>query len=205
MTVRLAPSLVRLRSEADKLFPNRDKGSDGWIGDAAHASRPGDHNPNSRDLVDALDLDVDDRDPNRDLRSLVLKAAIKHPATNYVISNGKIYKRSTGFKAETYTGPNAHIKHIHISILQTTTAEQHTRPWYLATGGVAPAAAYRWTHLNLKEGSRNVDVTHAQKRLGITADGVFGPATESAVRAFQRRKGLSVDGIVGPATAKALG
>jgi peptidoglycan hydrolase-like protein with peptidoglycan-binding domain len=30
------------------------------------------------------------------------------------------------------------------------------------------------------------------------ADGVFGPGTEAAVRAFQRTQGLVPDGIIGP-------
>jgi len=38
----------------------------------------------------------------------------------------------------------------------------------------------------------------------VTVDGIFGPATDSAVRAFQQQKGLTVDGIVGPATWSAL-
>lgn len=34
----------------------------------------------------------------------------------------------------------------------------------------------------------------------VAVDGIFGPQTESAVKAFQQSKGLSADGIVGPQT-----
>jgi murein DD-endopeptidase MepM/ murein hydrolase activator NlpD len=35
---------------------------------------------------------------------------------------------------------------------------------------------------------------------GMTADGIFGPGTEKAVKTFQRRQGLNDDGVVGPRT-----
>jgi peptidoglycan hydrolase-like protein with peptidoglycan-binding domain len=39
---------------------------------------------------------------------------------------------------------------------------------------------------------------------GLAVDGVFGPATEQAVKEFQQGQGLTVDGIVGPLTWAAL-
>lgn len=40
--------------------------------------------------------------------------------------------------------------------------------------------------------------------LGLLVDGIIGPKTRSAIRAFQQRFGLTVDGIVGPQTEGAL-
>jgi outer membrane protein OmpA-like peptidoglycan-associated protein len=40
--------------------------------------------------------------------------------------------------------------------------------------------------------------------LRLTTDGIMGPQTRSAIRAFQRRRGLSVDGVVGAAIERAL-
>jgi len=57
----------------------------------------------------------------------------------------------------------------------------------------------------VKRGDRGDAVRKIQSALGVAADGVFGPVTESAVKRFQRRKGLVVDGIVGPQTRGALG
>ena len=44
-----------------------------------------------------------------------------------------------------------------------------------------------------------------QQALGLSADGVFGPATERALKSWQRSHGLTPDGVAGPQTRTALG
>jgi peptidoglycan hydrolase-like protein with peptidoglycan-binding domain len=59
--------------------------------------------------------------------------------------------------------------------------------------------------LYVKRGYRGSGVALIQRKLGITADGVFGPGTEKTVKRFQRSHGLVVDGVVGPVTRRAMG
>ena len=60
-------------------------------------------------------------------------------------------------------------------------------------------------------GDRGTEVTRIQQRLKQygyldgTADGIFGQATYDAVVWFQKKNGLTADGVVGPATLAALG
>jgi Transglycosylase-like domain/Putative peptidoglycan binding domain len=61
------------------------------------------------------------------------------------------------------------------------------------------------TEVTLRKGDRGRAVRSLQRRLRISADGVFGSQTARAVRRYQRRKGLVADGIVGPLTRRALG
>ncbi len=53
-------------------------------------------------------------------------------------------------------------------------------------------------------GARGEAVVHIQQRLSLAPDGIFGPLTRAAVRAFQAGHALAVDGIVGPRTLAAL-
>jgi len=64
----------------------------------------------------------------------------------------------------------------------------------------------------LRRGARGEDVHRAQRLLDtwcpylrLVADGVYGPATEVAVRELQRRTGLTADGVLGPRTRHVLG
>ena len=58
---------------------------------------------------------------------------------------------------------------------------------------------------NVKLGDSGPGVVQIQKALGargykLTADGKFGPQTQTAVKDFQTKNGLSSDGVVGPKT-----
>lgn len=57
----------------------------------------------------------------------------------------------------------------------------------------------------LRYGSFGDMVKVAQQRLGLTADGDFGPGMLTAVKKYQGARGMQVDGIVGPLTWKSLG
>jgi peptidoglycan hydrolase-like protein with peptidoglycan-binding domain len=72
-------------------------------------------------------------------------------------------------------------------------------------GASASGGATASSEVIVKRGDRGEAVRSIQRRLGITADGVFGPLTERAVKRFQSRHGLVPDGIVGPLTRGAMG
>jgi len=129
---KLAPCLVDLFVEADRLFPQRSNISDGSIGDPAHASRTSDHNP-SGGYVHAADL-TDDKANGCDADLLARHlVATRDPRVKYVIWNRTIvasYPRA-GIPAWTpapYTGVNAHASHTHISV--TISGRDNRRPWF---------------------------------------------------------------------------
>ena len=55
-----------------------------------------------------------------------------------------------------------------------------------------------------KRGMRGPAVIQLQRQLGVTADGIYGPATLKAVHRAQKRADLNTDGIVGPATWRVI-
>lgn len=125
-TPRLALSLRHLVRQVSERWPDRDTHADGWIGDAAHAARTSDHNPDSRGIVHAVDLTAAGH-----AGWLLVTAAILHPATAYVIYRGTIWSRTHDFEGRAYTGPNDHTDHVHVSILHTRAAETTRRRWAL--------------------------------------------------------------------------
>jgi peptidoglycan hydrolase-like protein with peptidoglycan-binding domain len=57
----------------------------------------------------------------------------------------------------------------------------------------------------LQKGMAGEPVKRMQAKLGVTADGDFGPGTDTALRAYQKSNGLAVDGIAGPDTFVHMG
>lgn len=143
----LVACLVSLRGEFNRLAPSRDRSSDGSIGDSAHASSSSDHNPDetgatpsedadSRNEVHAIDVDADLRKPGWSMAKAVEVIVTRHRdgrdnRLQNVIYNRRIWSRSWGWTARTYTGSNPHDKHAHFSSRYTTAQESDTRSWGL--------------------------------------------------------------------------
>lgn len=77
-------------------------------------------------------------------------------------------------------------------------------PATVAAPTVAKAKTASFTGI-VKVGSRGATVKAVQRKVGATADGVFGPRTKAAVQRWQKRNGLVADGIVGPRTGTKMG
>lgn len=116
MAWRAANSLIRLRDQVNAAYPNRNKASDGVIGDATHAASASDHNPNASGVVCALDLTHDPAN-GFDAHALVDRLRVnRHPNMKYLISNRRIAGSWTGWAWVAYDGSNSHSNHVHISV-----------------------------------------------------------------------------------------
>lgn len=135
---RIARSLDVLRDQVNELYPGRSEESDGWIGDARHQATKSDHNPNVYDVVQALDIT---HDPTHGLDAGGLAdtlIASQDHRIKYVISNRRIanYEAKNGampWAWRPYTGPNAHEKHVHISVRDEPEIYDSTEQWKLTS------------------------------------------------------------------------
>jgi hypothetical protein len=109
----------QLREQIDDSFPDRDRKSDGWIGDAKHSNRKSDHNPDSiNGIVRAIDVDkdLDSRaSTGAYLADQIRICAKRDKRIKYVIYSGKIASAKSLWFWKSYSGINRHDKHIHIS------------------------------------------------------------------------------------------
>jgi hypothetical protein len=143
----LVPCLSSLRAEFNALAPDRDKASDGSIGDAAHSASVSDHNPAADGQVHAIDVDDDLRRAGWDMARAVQIIVTRHRygaddrLQNVIYKapgqGSKIWSRSWGWTARAYTGSNPHDKHAHFSARYTTAQENDTRPWGLLAAQAA--------------------------------------------------------------------
>lgn len=114
------------------------------------------------------------------------------------IKNPGVYKRAYGD-----TEPKFPIgTQIYVPAMTTPKV---TAPTITNKKSVKPAPKPAPKRPLIKRGSKGTHVIYLQGKLGITRDGIFGPKTESAVRAFQRANRLTADGIVGPKTWAKVG
>jgi hypothetical protein len=130
----LVPCLVALRDEFDRMSPKRDRGADGWIGDAAHASRTSDHNPLPDGRVLALDIDSTGPWPEYDLHAAVWDIVQEHrlgdqARLEYVIWQRKIASRASSWSWQQYDGADPHTNHAHFSARHDRTGETDTTYW----------------------------------------------------------------------------
>jgi putative chitinase len=63
-----------------------------------------------------------------------------------------------------------------------------------------PVASGADMSTTIRRGSKGPTVAAVQTKLGLTADGDFGPGTERALMGWQRENGLEPDGVAGPLT-----
>lgn len=229
MAWHAAPALNRLLTEYDELYPKRSKASDGAVGDTSHQARRSNHNPDFRapgkrkGVVRARDLTT-----KRGNRAALVRAAVAHPATSYVISNGKIYSRKHGFRARKYTGSNGHFKHVHVSVRSTAAAENSKKRWFgkassgskgkgndraISLAVIKRAEAkfrgkgHKTKSVNVKRLQFALNTKHEALKLfsdgPLKETGLYDARTHAAVRKYQKAKRElkgDADGWVGPRT-----
>lgn len=154
MTWVVVPNLLEARDQLNKRFPDRDKRSEGTIGDAAHQGSASSHNPDitgtpeyrdhdGKNEVRAADFDKDLRDVHGVSMERVVQLWVKLARSNvlwwvrYIIYNGRIWHRRDGFTTRVYTGNNKHTDHVHVNSDFTQKADEiRGTNWHLANFGL---------------------------------------------------------------------
>lgn len=130
-TWRVAKSLLTLKSQIDGVAPARGKKMDGTIGDAAHANRKSDHNPNPEGVVTAIDFTHDPAD-GLDCQVLADRlVASQDPRIKYIIWKGRIISSKVNpWVWRVYKG-HPHASHLHLSVGPGADRYDDDAPWNL--------------------------------------------------------------------------
>lgn len=145
------PCLLSLQKEFDQINPSRDKGAEGFIGDASHTSSS-DHTPDedsdklrNKDADHINEVHAYDCDSSGPWNGNSFDAMVKEVIRleklkwndpndkcrlNYVIWDHHIYDKDNNFEPEIYTATSdPHVNHAHFSGRYETSCENDTRPW----------------------------------------------------------------------------
>ena len=125
-TIRVAESLEQLLGQIRAYYPGRSTAADGGIGDAEHASRTSDHNPDASGTVRARDFTHDPAN-GFDAHAFADRLqATRDERVACIISAGRISVSGGPWKP--YTGTNTHHHHVHVSVVRSDAA-QSTSSW----------------------------------------------------------------------------
>jgi hypothetical protein len=119
---KLCKAGQQLRLQVDDSYADRDRTSDGWIGDVRHSARPSDHNPDAKGIVRAIDIDRDlsgkakpDLMPDLADQIRLFAKRDKSKRISYIIFAGRIASPRMGWRWRKYSGINPHNAHCHVS------------------------------------------------------------------------------------------
>jgi hypothetical protein len=116
-----SPAAVAVLRQATALAPKRLKASDGLLPSAAHLKTNPDSDHNTGLAVDLT------HDPHKGIDCGDIFDRLKaDKRVSYLIFSGRIWSKERGERE--YTGPNKHVKHLHISIKEEH--KKDTSPWF---------------------------------------------------------------------------
>lgn len=211
MAWRSCAASTTLVAEINAGWPERDKASDGTIGDVAHQKAgTSDHLPNVADVVRARDVDKDGIDAPWLAEFLRRRGEVGDPRLvggGYVIFNRRI--TTPDFKGwRVYSGRNPHTSHVHVSFTRAPAGYDSTVAWGITGPALAAPVTGRGS---LTHGMRaHPEVRKVQQFMarafpdytrGLPATGNYYDETARVVAEFQRRVGIT-----GPdATGRTIG
>lgn len=116
MQPKLSKSAIQLREQIDDCYADRNRSSDGWIGDERHRHLKSDHNPDKNGWVRAIDVTANLGSHTDEMHRLVEQLRkYGRKRLKYIIFDGKIVSRKSMWRWVKYKGVNPHRSHAHFS------------------------------------------------------------------------------------------